>query len=1176
MNLEDIASLQTKINEILISKASPEIIIAPRPKVSLHEVASKLRFGRCTLLMLYNEYRGRKTQSGSVTLAHVAAAMSNSESELNEVVSMIKNDPSLRVLILGDPDSKIRPFFGDPIILEGEPHRTVHKYVKTVKNTLGSSTEVLRDIYENLRGTLSLSGRVLTYDAIIGGIAYSFSDIDIPSRFNIISKISYRDTPLTMERFTEILGWYEDQAQREVINSSFYRESLEALNKIPTNPNLVTYDPQVRLERLVVRSNKLLDMIDMISDAQTSLDVPLIVANTGSKTVIKAFSRVKKDPSWFMKTEANTMRVVVRVSRTPLKYHIVEYYGSENFFVITRTDKYLPVEDIVHLLCSHLKLSTVSLPYVSNTTFSFLTNYISNVYDQFGIDRHIISWLVMNPPAKYASTGIQNYVFIREDTKPNALKERANIHIQFGTEKMFLTLSQNKATSGTLVPIKGGTDLIGFEKNQKYLEVKINKCPNIHYARLAQAIYKHVITMYLEHYSITRARIYSISGISLDPNIPRPQPLQERVPTLTEKYGNTDRLLYMYVPSSRVDPSLLPVPIERDMVQEYQSKLHTVIRLPTVVVNNPTITFETNGEIWLRTPAPGQEFRLLKKDKGGYIPIVAKGKVSEMLNVRVNPDYTLTEIVSESGQSYVLDIDKPLADAAGRFARLSGAVRDLLAPVIPNSVNLLRNGISRNIIHALNMTIGGNINANVVAKYAYLCMQECWDQTLSEIEDDIRSMKIYPLKHFRALEMAYKVNMYFIMDDTTEPYMRRPPHAHFYLHRIGNPNWPCIILHSLDKDPSVFTMITLPAIDPKNRGRTVYVYKFSGAAEYLDSLVFKMNVVRLTSPADDVDQILHIPPIRYSIGDWVATEQVLDNFGKCRAITYTKDSAQATINIGFAPVQQLPIGDIRYPTRVEGEPLIVRDLREIVDLTGLVMYPMPSSKFLEWVHSERSARVLRVVAHLLYSQSLESADEFSEHIEIDESISYDLGKIRNSLPPIDGPNGAWKYLSRVLPGMVSEDKVIYVPSLDTKSAITLYLSAAKKIKWPSKFPNFLTYWWDLTTHRDESIYLNEGSLLQQMVVESVPTEVTEITVTTMPFILNRGGNKYLIQMGKNLDHVGFIAYQWEEKFTNAGYESAYIEGYSDYVQYTPPDFTGTLPGPSYTVYDGAHFAILTI
>jgi hypothetical protein len=77
MDSEDINILQSRINEIWFVNATPEIVIASKPRVQLKDISRNLPLSRCTIVSLYNEFRDRITDEGPVTLSQIAASLVN-------------------------------------------------------------------------------------------------------------------------------------------------------------------------------------------------------------------------------------------------------------------------------------------------------------------------------------------------------------------------------------------------------------------------------------------------------------------------------------------------------------------------------------------------------------------------------------------------------------------------------------------------------------------------------------------------------------------------------------------------------------------------------------------------------------------------------------------------------------------------------------------------------------------------------------------------------------------------------------------------------------------------------------------------------------------------------------------------------------------------------------------
>lgn len=1189
MNIDDINALQERINRIALTGASPDIIITPEPEISLRAYVSSYQANKCTILMLYNELQNRSIsypisdnsnityRDGILGLHHIVAIIANSREELLSLMRYVDIPVELQSITISLFNILSTNIYD--ITVFGIKSQPIHEYVQDRSSALDFIH--LQSIYTTLKGTMNMSGKILSIQSIIGGIMYAYSNIPTASLYNIISRLENESSPYHMNqnKSADALEWYKERLNTKIPSTSisFYENSLTQLMNMPiTNISLQIYSPQVDLERLIIRPIETLDMVDVISNARTSSDVPIIVINTPTQKIIKMYNKIetmrKIELSWFTdmkKDTINTMNIIVRISRYPDRYQAIQYNNNKNYFLMNRTEKYISTSELITTLCNHLHIDSLTAPEIANTTYSFITNYIrSGTTNDYGLDRHILAWLITNPPGKYRDMNLHKYVFVKEDTKPNALRDHISIHIQLGTEKLYLTISRHDTTSGTLSSI-GDDNLIGFQQGQRYLEVRINKAQNIHYARIAQSIYHHIISMYIEYYTQTRGHIYIMTGVSIPHMKPEIIPLIERVPDLRERYVFQDPILYRYV--SNISNTLLPIPIERGDMQYWLDKSYSVMKLPTIVVNNPLITFKTSGEIWIRTPNPGQRFYLMKKEDGGYIPLGSDKQISDTILVTVRNDMMLidTQIV-KSYNNYLLSVGKSLSDKLGRLAHIDNASLELLKPILSGTIrksSIYRIGINMNILTALNDALSRSISSTTLSSYAYLCLQENWEQSVEEIGDDILNQRIYPMRHFRALEEAFNVNIYFLMEDKIEPYLRKPPHAFFYLHRKGKEDRKNIIFHTLPSEPNVFTLVVYT-------GETRYRYLFDGT-EYLDSLMNQSNIVRMVSPVDGIDERLYTVPINMSIKQYNAVEQVVDAYGKCRGITYQYGKSIATINIGFAPIQNLPVGEIRIPTIQD----ITRDLGD--DIISLILRPNTQSEQSIWSKMERDTRILRIIVHLLYSQMTDtSLDDFFDLIEVQEDIVYDTTQLQHKLPNIQGSStNAWEYFSDIIPTMVnSDDTVIYVPDEKTKDALYYHVMSTPKIKWPSTFPLYVQYTWDIQTGRDEMVFLRDVDLIQYLIMSKAPREVYTIVVSPIPYILNRGNDKYLIQMASNIDHAKYIAYTWDTNDDgpiNPGYESTIYP-----VEYTMPevlpDFTEKIYGISYTYKDNRIFVIIPI
>lgn len=1253
MNQVDIDALQERINRIAYEHASPDIIIAPRPKISLITQASHFQANKCILLMMYNEYRGRmlsfptrdlngdiKVIVGSVSLAHIIAAMSISDEDLNRLITIASQEfaPDIwnrtlesQARTLHDILSLHQDYDLEITSIGSAP---IHRYI--CQHASSGNILDIRATYNQLKSMINMSGKVLSIQAIVGAMVYTYSPenirissernrvvptcvpvpIDTATLYSIISRMEYDGSPLAMnqQRFDDAIAWYDEQLKFTIDPTvqSFYRTSLTNLMSIATVP-LQLYAPQVDIERMIIRPTQPIDIVDTISVAKASSTIPILMANTGEK-IIKVFNKAetmrKLQISWFMDSkldrQLNVLNLMVRISKYPEKYQMVQYNADKNYFLINRANRYMSTSDLVATLCNGLGLRTLTVPQIANTTYYFVTNYIEATNDRgkpvFGLDQHILAWLITNPPSEYQGAHLDQYIFVKEDTKPNALRDHISIHIQLGTEKLYLTISREETTSGTIVPLPDATNistddteaaitrnLVGFQKKQKYLQIRINKAQSIHHAHIAQTIYHHLISMYIKYFNEVRREISIMTRGQARINTfdPAVLPLIQVVPPIHKKYAFYDPILYKYV--SDIQPtSLLPVPIEREEVAYWEARMYSVMRLPTLVVNNPLITFETSGEIWLRTSMPNTRFTLIKKKKGGYIPIM-QGKRTG-IDVTVNSDMTLIGAYpSGSGNAYALDATKSLGapNKVGRLAHISDSMIKMLQPIIPTGrvPDLRRVGISMNMLDAMNNALEMDIRARTVSTYAYMCLQECWEQSVEEIQEDILNLRIHPMRHFRALEMAYKANMYFTVDDPLGPYLNKPPHLYFYLHRRANPSWPCILLHSLRDELETFSMLVL------NEGAKISrnaIYTFQDQAGYLDDLITLNNQTRMISPADGLNIQLTTVPIQMNLGQWYAHEQIVDAVGKCRGITYKRvimdEAFYTTINIGFAPVQELPLGEIKEPTLSGTTSMMLLDLRHNATdagftkaLESLIMRPSRNDALSSWSIMEKEARILKVVTHLLYSQMNISLDTFSDQLVVREGIHYDLSNVKHALPNIGGSSDqAWEYMASILPTMVDDDEYeIMVPSLAMKDALLLYLRATPKIRWPLHFPSYVLYTWDVASSRDEAVFLRDTDLIQYLIMRRAPIETTTLIISPIPYILTRRGYKYLVQMTIDISHAKYVAYRWDEESLNPGYEGIITS--VDYpVNMVSPDFTDKLTQIAFAKMDARIFVIIPL
>lgn len=1146
----DLSFIDSRNNRILATGAHPSILLDNLRTVILNKVVEEYPITACSILVLYNKYRGRSSSLGTIGMSHVIAAMAKTEDDLNELLTL--NDDE--ITRLAPSETIIRGLMGRDIVIHGTPMLAIHQYVEA-RSRDGS----IPGIFSALKSSLSIRGRPLTTRAIIGGIAYGVgSGISQSALYNRLSSLEQpTNQRMTMNEFADAITWYKGQVDIEPMDRSFYRRAMEDIQKIPII-DIDVYEPQLDSQNLIIVPNQAIDPIDTISSTRTSRDIPAMIANIRDKKTIKIYDNVEKQIPWFYQVRPNTMRIITRVTRFPDRYQDVVYNMMRNQIHISTRSRYIPIPEVMNSICTSTGLRTLPIPTLSSSVFVFMTNYISGGTGAIGIDRNVMAWLITNPPPEYKKTNIHKYIFLREDTEPNSLKEHVSIHIQLGADKMFLSFSKQGTTSGTIIEDEG--DMVSFVPGQEFIMVRINSCPSIHHARVCQHLYLHLISMYIKYYAEVRDKILKL-GIEMEDN---PPVIHSLVSIPTSPHHNLihrDPILFKYTSSIPIDR--LPVPISRNEIEKWRRDGYGVIMVPTTVRNNVHVRFEAASNIWLRTPNRGMAWSLHRKNNGKYIPLPSSGSYEGDLPVRVNRDWTLTELHdSGSGTRYILKDTNSLVTKMMRYAYATDTMSMFLRPVVGTGT-VVRHAISGNMFYNMNYITNKDIPISKVAEYAYLCKQSCYDQDISAIKDDILSMSIDPMRHHRAIEQAFQINIYYVMEDPIEPYMIKPRHAFFYLHNYANRSWPTVIMHTMPDAGGFFTVIAKESS-----------HLFT-TTDYMDSKIEEVNVTRMISPESNNTEIVRPSTVINNIGMWQATEQILDSYGKVRAINYKNGDHWVTISIGFSSIKLMPIGHIKKPSE--------RFISNISSFTGiykdigdLILSPDNEGAFSIWKDTERSARILRVVAHLLYSQEEDvHIDDFMEQIEIDPDIDiYDTSGITHTLPEVED---AWEYFGSIIPSMVDEeDRVILVPDEETRDALRNHIMATPKILWPSTFPGYVRYTWDIESSDGESVFMSDEDLLQALILERNPTVTRSMHTSTMAYLLNAENRLFLVQMANDRDHASYIIWMWITQVTNPGYDATNASAKDVYMPEFSIENMRKMESPGIIIWSDRTFAIMPL
>lgn len=1151
-----------------------------------------------------------------------------------------------------------------------QPFMIIEKNPTSVHQEIDSDYFILKNLlfnaYNMLKGRNNSMKLPLQHEAIIGGIAYAYvlankiktSSVKLETLYplaDIMKRYEPEDSNLyiTANSLLSAYQWYQRAVKHMYKFPMFFYDALQSLvsRDISTAPelqNFVMLGIMPDSERISIRPVNI-DLIDLISNITTSKDVPLVAVNTNSRTIFKVNEDSMKEPVWYTSLDPETARIVLRISKFPVKYTILEYESSSNQFYVLRRDKYMKVPAMLGLLAKHMKNNILTPPTVSTYSYTFMSNYIGSdvVGESIGLDRSILAWVITNPPEpyktrysivedeygnrvrKYEGPCLDTYVFIKEDNKPDALKEHYSVHIKIGTYKMYLSIAtKGKTSSGTVSKeldimeddeiISG--DIVAFESEQRFFRVKINRCPSIEYAIICQEIYKYIIYLYMKYYQPIRHYLSNKYGIMRDDLKPRILPLQISAPQLKNRYGFYASDLYKL---SRADPGLYPIPIDKDemhLIPKWLADGYTIAKLPMEIINDPTITFDISDEIWFRTPSPGYFSLIPKKDKKNsyyagqssremtYLPIY-----SSVLNnliiynsndpdsslhwkgrLRLVPDYNTEYILSKPKENQTLDI--------GRLCRISGLI-SLMGKIIPREGDIFLEAfgmfVPRDVLFTMNNMYLGGAQSLIktekdIARNAYICKQECYDQTVEQIAEDILQGQISYLKHWRALEETYNVNIYFFNYDSAEFY--RPPHKYFYVHRRAVIDRPTLIFAIHE---SLFMLIAYLDTRKYKGGmpkgyypRQYYLPSKLGkqmVPDILDNIVNEQNTVNMLYPIDGTIASLIVENIP-TINRWKPEQQYVDSNGKCRGIVYMSGKAQATVNVGFKPIQRnLPLTLGIVPPTMSMDSFTRKFIPTISSLhPGIkILLPYSENLFSKWKIQEKQSRYLCLISHVIYSLSDLNPDTINDAIKVVPNLStygnlkipYSTSSLWQEINLNDNVESrVWNYFGALVPGMIDIDgRKILVSDKKTKLALTNYIIALGKKALTSVFKDTIKYTWDIDQDSTELVFFNAESAIKQAVYKYSVNETNSIELSLQPFLIIRN-HYFLVQMCIDESHCEYVRRTWKEKHINPGFTNNYpIDLKLDpSLMYIVPEFASLNEDIAYTIKDGQYFLIMKI
>lgn len=1292
-----ISDIDLEIKDIANNNADPSIILFQYPRTSLSELFKTYPLDINIIKILLTTFSGTsvtiKDDTEFIDLEMIAGTLMKNASEISTAANSVMKLKGMSRDIVDPEDStyatnleeisnSIMRVFENNKLPETQYYLDTQKPIcihESIPNDAFSSI-MLYNVYSYLKQSFNILRIPLNQDSILGAIAYRYwqymnaktrskdqklldaisaaklKDSTFDGLVELMDKFEIQggDNGISSSKLVSACNWYIKRLKFKIFARNFYYDALsslmdmnEAVDSSPIMENFRMYDLDLDSERITIRpkhvDNKRFDIVDFIAESRTSVNLPLIIGKVNDQIIIKSFNSAPKHISWYENIKNNTMRIYIKISKNPEKYHYLDYDLLTNQFYIMRRDKYISVNTMLSILESHVPDNIITIPLSYLYTYTFVTNYIvDNANDNIGIDRSILAWIITNPPEDYRTKIINNeyvgpcvdqYWIIKEDNKPDALKDHISVHIQIGMYKMYLSISTKDSTSsGTIVPTLPGEDmtsvLVGFQSDQKIFRVKINRCPNIEYAYICQQIYKHIIYMYMKYYHRVKAYLLEKYMVELSTIYePKILPLNQITPSNKNAFSFEDSQLYKLILSESQEN--LPVPIKRNEVDHWISQKHTVMKLPTVVVNDSTVTFDVEGEIWIRTPQPGY-FELRPKtvkkmsatnglyDSISYIPIYSVKETSlKVITAHENPDMLWKCYIEYSTKSQRYQVSRFSIKNSlkyGATAQISETISEIVKQIAEYPY-ISATFIPQDVLFSINnFVFGGNTSYKGadLSKHAYLCMQECPDQTIEEISDDLKNGKVSYLKHWRALEALYNVNIYFMSGNDGDIF-HRTPHSSLYIHRTPNKFNPAILFYIVNG----ICLLISESLDTNGTDKNrLYVFSpFTRAngkisinpVTELEKLMEKTKQYSVADPVYGTVNKVNFTPNYPTISGWNVIKQYVDAEGKTRGLVYNFGAAYATLDIGIShilpniPVTKSIVAPTMYQGHSGSSPYILQstELFERDDISKRILYPSPKNSFSDWRTNEKNARLLCMISSVIFSYSNLPAMEFSnKHIIVKNNLvsygninlphsTFDLWyRIIQKETPRDVEMQVWQYFSGLAPLLVScmDTCKIYVSNDATKVRLTNYLMALGKHAIEYSFKDYIKYTWDISSNDSETVYLSVRDAIQKCIIDgsksSALSVVNEIVWSIQPYLIERDSKYYLVQSCVDELHTAFVCKKWIAKRINPGYFAhvpSYINAQSiNKYSSVSQNFVSMDYDVAYCVFNNTYYAILKI
>lgn len=1008
------------------------------------------------------------------------------------------------------------------------------------------------------------------YD-IIGAMLYAYMlaiNIDINSVkieakeleliLNILSKLEPEDSPYYSDIKNIFLyaRKYLEKLTYKTNKSDFYKESFYNLNSIDTYNGCYVTDPVQSISHIsffCINEDNIgyVNMIDFLRQMKLSNKIPFIYIDVNGKHYIKQYKDATIDPNWFTPIQMNSMKIILKYIEDSNKYYEIIYKLSTNDFTLTYDEKNININAIFDIFSSHCNYGIISTPKILYNTYEFYSQFICDGIQNniSGIDRSILAWIITNPPRPYNDIiKLQYYTFLKEDNKPDAWKDHLNIHIVIGNYKVYLSLSNITTNSRNIMVDEDKP--CSITPNISVYRIKINTCPYAEIAYICREIYRHIINLYMTYYQNIKQYLYNTYSIERS-NL-NPQYVNFNLTPLiyNAKALTIDSRLFLRV---NIDAHMLPVSVDKADISMYLSKGYSVMRLPTNILNAPEIKFDIKDECYIRTNNPNEVFSIIPKTNDILDPISKKKNIPYFApivipalskNIVYNISYLIVDtktwncklLHKEKIETYELTKNDSIRSSMIKYGRI---INIGSLPLLDGLVNNYYSGriIPTDITYTFINILGYTNFIERIIEYAYLCLQECSDQNVEDIENDMKNGLIFLDKHWRAIQEGLNINIFILSKDSQKPFEFKN-YKYVYIHGPITYNRKCIVFTQID----ICTVLVGFHVNIKivNPSEISYLLPSEINNKLCNLLKTYINV-KYTNI--DTNETLTIDNTSVFLGE-NAYAQYVDKVGKCRGIVYKYEDAYVTVDIGLKSILMYPkriVREIVNPTFIclPNNSIIPKFLiykykstpithEELINDTKNIIYNKNEYAFDKWKSEERTSRILCIIVKLLYSIYNGTIDEFIEKHIIVTTVNDDYYKSYipySTYGLILSNNNYYDVLSKYIPHMIINQNII-VPDETTKYKLKSHLHACGKITLHTELNQVIVYSWDLTSSKDEIAFTDIKTAINHHITSNEVYHGNMIIPSIQPYIIQYNDTYFLIQTCVSLDHVKYIIYMW--------------------------------------------------